>query len=348
MVAISSPAKVLVTGANGYLATWVVKKYLEAGYSVRGTVRSLSKSAFLNDKFAHYGDRLELVVVEDITKDGAFDEAVKDVDVIAHTAFPFHYMFTHPNELTTPAVRATTSILNSALKHGSGLKRVVLTSSSTAIREETTVPRTFNESNWNEASVEAVKTKGSAAGPFVIYSASKTLAEKAAWEFVAAHRSEISWDLVTINPPWIFGPSLRPAPTVNDMNHSQREIYDTLSGARTSTSVQLRGQGNWVHIAVAAEAHVRATHAVAAGGQRIIVKSGTFFYQDLLDAAAELGISNVPRGEPGSTAGLSFLVNFEAKKAEKLLGLTQVRPLKGLVAELVEDFKARGYPGFTA
>jgi hypothetical protein len=97
MVAISPPAKVLVTGANGYLATWVLKKYLEAGYSVRGTVRSLSKSAFLNDKFAHYGDRFEIIVVEDITKDGAFDEAVKGVDTIAHTASPFHYKSTHPD-----------------------------------------------------------------------------------------------------------------------------------------------------------------------------------------------------------------------------------------------------------
>ena len=100
MVAISTPPKVLVTGANGYFATWVVKKYLEAGYSVRGTVRSLSKSAFLNDKFARYGDRFELVVVEDITKDGAFDEAVKNIDAIAHTAFPFYYKDTDPEGLS--------------------------------------------------------------------------------------------------------------------------------------------------------------------------------------------------------------------------------------------------------
>ena len=100
MVAISSPPKVLVTGANGYLATWVVKKYLEAGYSVRGTVRSLSKSAFLNDKFAHYGNRFELVIVEDITRDGAFDEAVKGVDAIAHIAFPFYYKTTNPEGMS--------------------------------------------------------------------------------------------------------------------------------------------------------------------------------------------------------------------------------------------------------
>jgi nucleoside-diphosphate-sugar epimerase len=100
MVAISPPAKVLVTGANGYLATWVVKKYLEKGYSVRGAVRSLTKSAFLNENFAQYGDRFELVVVEDITKDGAFDEAVKGVDAIAHTASPFHYNITNPDGMS--------------------------------------------------------------------------------------------------------------------------------------------------------------------------------------------------------------------------------------------------------
>jgi nucleoside-diphosphate-sugar epimerase len=101
MVAISTPAKVLVTGANGYLATWVVKKYLEAGYSVRGTVRSLSKSAFLNEKFSRYGDRFELVVVTDITKDGAFDEAVKGVDAIAHTASQLHYNSTNPDGMNS-------------------------------------------------------------------------------------------------------------------------------------------------------------------------------------------------------------------------------------------------------
>jgi nucleoside-diphosphate-sugar epimerase len=82
---------------------------------------------------------------------------------------------------------------------------LILTSSVAAIREDSTEPRTFTESNWNDAAVEAVKTKGSAAGPVAIYLASKTLAEKVAWEFVAAYGSEISWDLVVINPPLIFG-----------------------------------------------------------------------------------------------------------------------------------------------
>lgn len=79
-------------------------------------------------------------------------------------------------------MRGTTSILNSALKHGNTLNRLELT----------TVLRFFTESDWNDGAVEAVKTKGSAAGPFVIYCVSKMLAERA--------ESEISWDLAVINP----------------------------------------------------------------------------------------------------------------------------------------------------
>ena len=285
MVAVSSPAKVLVTGANGYLAVWVVKKYLEAGYSVRGTVRSLSKSTFLTEKFSNHGDQFELVVVEDITKDGAFDEAVKGVDVIAHTASPFHFKATSPDgmsfhsyqksrpplpnaihpDIITPAVRGTTSILNSALKHGSNVKRLVLTSSVVAVREPTAVPRAFTESDWNNADVEAVKTKGAAAGPVAMYMASKSLAEKAAWEFIAAHKSEISWDLVAINPPYIFGasfsisPSFHCPPPLTGSTH----IYSRLSPPRrrsmTSTPLSVNSMTLFLALGQVRNCGLRAT-----------------------------------------------------------------------------------------
>jgi len=219
------------------------------------------------------------------------------------------------------------------------VRRVVLTSSAGAIHDFD-VSRVFTESDWNDAAVGAVKIKGSIAG----YLASKTLAEKAAWEFVAAHKSEISWDLVALHPPLIFGPSLGSAPTADDIRTSQRLLYGTLTGALTGE--RLKDQSNWVHVSVAAQAHVRATHAEAAGGERIIVRSGPFYFQEFLDVAAELGIPNVPRGDPGSTKGLPVHASFDTTKAEDLLGLTQVTPLRDVVAESVEDFKARGYPGF--
>ncbi|CAK5277914.1 unnamed protein product [Mycena citricolor] len=67
MPTISTAAKVLVSGANGFLATWVVRSFLEQGYTVRGTIRSASKGANLKELFKSYGDKLELVVVPDIT-----------------------------------------------------------------------------------------------------------------------------------------------------------------------------------------------------------------------------------------------------------------------------------------
>ena len=102
-------------------------------------------------------------------------------------------------------MRGTTSIMNSALKHGTSVKRIVLTSSLAAVREVHPDPHTYDETNWNNQAVEAVETKGSAAGPIMIYLASKTLAERAAWDFVAAHKADLKWDLVVLNPPWVFG-----------------------------------------------------------------------------------------------------------------------------------------------
>ena len=278
MVAVSSPAKVLVTGANGYLAVWIVKKYLESGYSVRGTVRCLSKGAFLKERFAEYGERLELVVLEDITKDGAFDEVVKGVDAIVHTASPFHYNAIDPGgrsnrsrnilnvyavgdafhtELIVPAVLGTTSILNSALKYGAGVKRIVLTSSVAAMREEDSTPCEYDETSWNKAAIAEVASNGTAAGPIKIYSVSKTLAENAAWKFVAGNKAELAWDLVVINPPWIFGvrfqsPHCRALTGLNFLwprpKHSRllaprrRSTTSTRPSGRSTTRSRVRGE----------------------------------------------------------------------------------------------------------
>ena len=107
MPTITPGQKVLVTGANGFIAVWVVKTFLEKGYSVRGTVRSESKAQHIKKLFESYGDKFEVVIVPDITavcqfvtfsfapvfkwiQSGAFDAAVEGVDAVAHTASPFH------------------------------------------------------------------------------------------------------------------------------------------------------------------------------------------------------------------------------------------------------------------
>jgi nucleoside-diphosphate-sugar epimerase len=102
-------------------------------------------------------------------------------------------------------VLGTTSILKSTLKCGTGVKRIVLTSSTAAVHDEDTTPREYDEKSWNKAAIATVESQGSAAGPVAIYAASKTLAERAAWKFADEHRAELAWDLVVLNPPWIFG-----------------------------------------------------------------------------------------------------------------------------------------------
>ncbi|KAJ7902199.1 hypothetical protein B0H13DRAFT_2335734 [Mycena leptocephala] len=97
MSAVSS-GKVLVSGANGFIATWAVRTLLEEGFSVGGAV--------------------QLVVVSDITQDGAFDEAVKGVDAIEHMASPVHLNADNPDEIIVPTVKGMLSMLNSAMKYG--------------------------------------------------------------------------------------------------------------------------------------------------------------------------------------------------------------------------------------
>jgi nucleoside-diphosphate-sugar epimerase len=94
-------------------------------------------------------------------------------------ASPFHYDADDPSEVIDPAVKGTTSILESVKKYGSGVKRVVLTSSIVSLWEYLIdSPRTFDETTWNEQAIQLVKEKGGEAGGAMIYGAAKTLAEK--------------------------------------------------------------------------------------------------------------------------------------------------------------------------
>ncbi|KAI9058000.1 NAD(P)-binding protein [Trametes sanguinea] len=95
--------KVLLTGANGYIAVWIVKTLLDAGYAVRGTVRSERKATHLRNLFSSAGDRFEVVIIEDIAKEGAFNDFIQDVAAIVHNATPVHLNAVEPDEMIIPA-----------------------------------------------------------------------------------------------------------------------------------------------------------------------------------------------------------------------------------------------------
>lgn len=122
--------------------------------------------------------------------------------------------------MIVPALEGTRSILQSTLKYGSDVKRVVLTSSTAAIETMVSKPTVFTEDDWNDQSPQEVEEKGVETSATHVYRASKTLAEREAWKFVEEHKGEIKWDLVAINPPYVFGPVLQEIDSVASLNMS--------------------------------------------------------------------------------------------------------------------------------
>ncbi|KIP03371.1 hypothetical protein PHLGIDRAFT_94911 [Phlebiopsis gigantea 11061_1 CR5-6] len=334
--------KVLVTGANGYIALWVVRSLLEKGYSVRGTVRSESKIAHLKDTFKSYGAQLEVIVVSDIAKDGAFDDAVKGVDAIAHTASPFHTKATHPDELVVPAVRGTLSILQSALAHGAAVKRVVITSSTAAVVYPTPQPRVFTEADWNDASMRAIETQGAAANPVEMYRASKGFAERAAWKFVEENKGKIAWDLAVLNPPFVYGPVLHEVSDPEQLNTSMVDWYRNLvKGAKTNEEL-LSIAACWVDVRDVGLAHALALEKPAAGGERIIISSSVYNWQDWVSAAHKFDPSLPAGNVPYDPATAKYHVRYDNSKSQQILGLNY-HTIEECTVDTLEQFKEKGW-----
>ncbi|KAJ7351307.1 D-lactaldehyde dehydrogenase [Mycena albidolilacea] len=334
MPAITS-GKVLVSGANGYIAVWVVRTLLEHGFSVRGAVRSADKGKHLTQLFAPYGEKFEIVVVPDITVEGAFDEAVKGVDAIEHTASPFHFQADDPAELLEPAIKGTVGILESARKYGTSVKRVVVTSSCAAVLNISTTPQLLSELDWNDQAVQEVEEKGREASAGAKYRTSKTLAERAAWDFVKKHKGEIGWDVSVMNPPLVVGPVIHAVSSPDALNTSARMMYEAFTKPGASA-----GGGCWIDVRDLALAHVRALEKEEAGGERIIITAGAFSWQDWLDAAPPS--SKYLKGTPGAGKDAVHLLRYKNEKSIRILGL-EYRSMEDTAAAAIKDYEERGW-----
>ena len=201
MTDIDPAAPVLVTGGSGYVASWIVRCLLEDGRTVRATVRDPLKPSGLEHLHAlataHPG-RLTLHRA-DLLDDGSFTDAMGGCELVIHTASPF-LMGTLKNpyeQLIRPAVEGTRNVLSSVNSTDS-VKRVVLTSSVAAIFGDNIDMQgkdAFTDTDWNITSTATYQE----------YSYSKTVAEKEAWSMC---RRQDRWDLVTVNPSLVLGPSL--------------------------------------------------------------------------------------------------------------------------------------------
>jgi len=198
---------VAVTGADGFIGSHVVNILLGKGYMVRGTVRDLDKARVDFLKLLPKAAENLYLFKGELLEEGCFDVVFQGCDCVFHLACP---TFTHQREMKSPedemidqGVRGTQNVLRSCKK--AGVKAVVITSSMCAASPKSDRPKIINESHWADHEMQMKK------GAY--HAASKTLAERAAVEFVAKMFTEQAFRLVRICPAFTVGPMLQP--TVN-------------------------------------------------------------------------------------------------------------------------------------
>ncbi|KAH7374641.1 hypothetical protein B0T11DRAFT_2248 [Plectosphaerella cucumerina] len=224
----SSNQTILITGLNGYIGARTAEAFLQAGYRVRGSVRSSRSAEETLKALDTYRDQIEIVEVPDITASGAFDAAVQGVHGIAHLAAPVSLSFTEAEPVIRTATTATWGILESAAKEPS-VKSVVLMSSIAAVVDSTRQgPHVFTEVDWNLKSLELVKMLGDKSPGPLIYAASKTAAEKSFWDF--KDEKKPGFAMTSVNPVFVNGPPLATPSSRDKIPETTAYIFDVLSG----------------------------------------------------------------------------------------------------------------------
>ncbi|KAL2834317.1 NAD(P)-binding protein [Aspergillus cavernicola] len=271
--------KVLLTGGSGFIAAHILDQLLERGFDVVTTVRSAEKGERL--VAAHPNtpkEKFSYVIVKDVAEDGAFDEAVKSdppFDYVLHTASPFHFNIQDPvKDFLDPAIKGTTGILKAIKAHAPTVKRVVITSSFAAIINTARHEKVYSEKNWNPVTWEE------GLNPAQTYRASKTFAEKAAWDFV--EKEKPNFDIATINPPLVLGPVVHYLSSLDAINTSNARIARIVQGLEKE-AIPPTTTFLWVDVRDVALAHIRAIEVPEAGAQRFFVTAGTYANKDIVD-----------------------------------------------------------------
>ena len=317
---------VLVTGGSGFVGVHCILRLLEAGYRVRTTVRSPAREADvraqLKEGGAEPGAALE-VVAADLLAEAGWPQAVAGCRYVLHVASPFPARQPrNPFELIVPARQGALRVLRAA--RDAGVTRVVLTSSFAAIGHgHAPTERPFTEEDWTELD--------DGASPYV---RSKTLAERAAWDFVASDGGAL--ELSVVNPVGVLGPVLGP-----DLSSSIRLVKQALDGAMPGAP---RLSFNVVDVRDVADLHVRAMTDPAARGERFLAVAGdAVSIKDVCDVLrTHLGeaAARVPTREVPNTL-LRLMAPVNPAVREILPDLGKVRRASNEKARRVLGWKPR-------
>ena len=275
MINVKKEELVLVTGGTGFVGIHCILQLLQAGYAVRTTIRSLTRKQEVLDMLRNGNvdpaDKVHFIEA-DLTKDDNWTEAVKDCDYVLHVASPISFDIPEKEtEIIKPAVEGTLRVLKAA--KNAGVKRVVLTSSFAAVGYSHQEPgKLITETSWTDPNDKNLSA----------YLRSKTLAEKAAWDFIAGQananaginaanaNTDTTMELSVINPVGIFGPLLGA-----DLSTGHEILKRLLDGSMKATPKIPFGI---VDVRDVADLHLRAMVNPKANGQRFLALAGEIMW----------------------------------------------------------------------
>ncbi|EXM21900.1 hypothetical protein RAB80_012991 [Fusarium oxysporum f. sp. vasinfectum] len=269
---------ILITGANGYIASVAVHVFLQRGYHVRGTVRSITANTWMKTFF---GSNFELVQVPDISTPGAFDEALKDVNGVVHTAMNMD-MNPQNQGVIEDTINSNLYLLEAAAKVPS-VKSVVITSSLAACALPTTgEPYKIDSTTWNTDAIEKTAEPWDGQGNprwhgIVLYGAAKARSEQAAFVWVREHKPSFSFN--TVVPNVNFGIAVSPE---NMSYRSSAAVIDAVMKGYADAPSILPSQW-YVDVEDTALLHLAALTLDDVNNERLLAFGGRYCWTVILE-----------------------------------------------------------------
>ena len=299
--------KVLVTGATGYIGLHCIQQLLDQGYAVNGSLRSLErKDEIIKSLESHNTSTEHLKLFSfNLNEDEGWDDGMEGCDYLIHVASPIALEIKSEDFFVKPAVAGVKRALKFAKKHN--IKKVILTSSVAAIFHGIELKEYYDENDWSDPENPSIDH----------YSKSKTLAEKAAWDFIEAEGKP--FEFTVINPALVIGPSLS-----NDLGESNKAIQMVATG-KMPVAVPL--QFGYVDVRDVAAAHILAMQKQASDGERFALAEKDMWYEDVAKVLRENGFNKAPKLSVPVWAA-KILANFSPELKMALPYIGRVRSVK--------------------
>ena len=310
--------KVLVTGATGFIGLHCIDQLLNQGYAVNGSLRSPERKNEIFNALKNKNTSTENLnlFIFNLTEDDGWDEGMQGCDYLLHVASPLSIEKHDDDFFVKPAVAGVKRAFKFAKKHN--IKKVVLTSSVAAILETDEDKEYFDETDWSDVESRQIGS----------YAKSKTLAEKAAWQFLKENGNP--FELAVINPALVTGPTL-----TSDLGESNKAIEMVVTG---KMPVAIPMQFGYVDVRDVATAHILAMQNPSSSGERFALSEKDLTYKKIAKLLKDNGFKKAPSiSVPVWLA--KFLANFNKE-------LKVTVPFMGKVRSVSKSTKAKDILGW--